>query len=216
MMQLLLCINFCKSEFLMQFVMRWRLLCHRKSHIMPIRSKGDVVCSFWFLRARHSDVFNLAIFSYIFEPGCRLAHQRNDLTGSCWCRAGWPRSAACCWICCSCSALAKLSGWGHRSAPVWMKAAWFSACPVSGCTRGGCDMEVTGLTRADWVLGLLTFVLDLANSKRIVWGRSGSNLTPCWRSCLAASAEARLAKVTNPTGEAVFPFLLVTFNKEPS
>ena len=40
-------------------------------------------------------------------------------------------------------------------------------------------MEVTGLTRADWVLGLLTFVLDLANSKRIVWGRSGSNLTPC-------------------------------------
>ena len=50
---------------------------------------------------------------------------------------------------------------------------------MSGCTRGGCDMEVTGLTRADWLLGLLTFVLDLANSKRIVWGRSGSNLTPC-------------------------------------
>ena len=72
MMQLLLCINFCKSEFLMQFVMRWRLLCHRKSHIMPIRSKGDVVCSFWFLRARHSDVFNLAIFSYIFEPKIKL------------------------------------------------------------------------------------------------------------------------------------------------
>ena len=28
-------------------------------------------------------------------------------------------------------------------------------------------------------LGLLTFVLDLANSRRMVWGRSGSNLTPC-------------------------------------
>jgi len=28
-------------------------------------------------------------------------------------------------------------------------------------------------------LGLLTFVLDLANSSRMVWGRSGSNLTPC-------------------------------------
>ena len=39
---------------------------------------------------------------------------------------------------------------------------------------------------------------------------------PTWRSCLAASAEARLAKVTNPTGEAVLPFLLVTFNNDPS
>jgi hypothetical protein len=28
-------------------------------------------------------------------------------------------------------------------------------------------------------LGLLTFVLLLANSRRIVWGISGSNLTPC-------------------------------------
>jgi hypothetical protein len=101
----------------MQFVMRWRF-CHHKSHIMPIRSKGDVVCSFWFW-GQDTMMFNLATFSYIFER------------------------------------------------------------PVSGCTRGGCDMEVTGLTRADCALGLLTFVLDLANSKRIVWGRSGSNLTPC-------------------------------------
>ena len=28
-------------------------------------------------------------------------------------------------------------------------------------------------------LGLLTLVLDLANSSRMVCGRSGSNLTPC-------------------------------------
>jgi hypothetical protein len=28
-------------------------------------------------------------------------------------------------------------------------------------------------------LGLLTFVLLLANSRRMVWGMSGSNLTPC-------------------------------------
>ena len=37
-----------------------------------------------------------------------------------------------------------------------------------------------------------------------------------WRSCLAASALALLLKVTKPTGDAVLPFLLVTFNKEPS
>ena len=37
-----------------------------------------------------------------------------------------------------------------------------------------------------------------------------------WRSCLAASALARLLKVTNPTGEAVLPFLLVTFSRDPS
>ena len=37
-----------------------------------------------------------------------------------------------------------------------------------------------------------------------------------WRSCLAASALARLLKVTKPTGEAVLPFLLVTFRRDPS
>ena len=72
------------------------------------------------------------------EPG---SSQRNDLTGSCWCRAGWPSSACCC-SCCSCSALAKLRGWGHRSAPVWMKAG-LSASAITtvrraqaGVTRG--------------------------------------------------------------------------------
>jgi hypothetical protein len=33
---------------------------------------------------------------------------------------------------------------------------------------------------------------------------------------LAASAPARELKVTKPTGLAVFPFLLVTFSREPS
>jgi len=39
---------------------------------------------------------------------------------------------------------------------------------------------------------------------------------PTCRSCLAASAPALELKVTKPTGEAVFPFLLVTFSSEPS
>merc|ERR1719412_1542080 len=107
--------------------------------------------------------------------------------------------------------LAKLRGWGHRSAPVWIKAG-LSACPVRGCTMGCC---VTALVFTI-CLGLLTLVLDLANSSLMVCGRSGSNLTPCWRSCLAASALARLLRVTNPTGEAVLPFLLVTFRRDPS
>lgn len=47
--------------------------------------------------------------------------------------------------------------------------------PVSGCTSGGC-VRAGGATIC---LGLLTFVLDFANSNRMVWGRSGSNLTPC-------------------------------------
>ena len=64
------------------------------------------------------------------EPG---SSQRNDLTGSCWCRAGWPSSACCC-SCCSCSALAKLRGWGHRSAPVWMKAG-LSASAITTVSR---------------------------------------------------------------------------------
>ena len=68
--------------------------------------------------------------------------------------------------------------------------------PVSGCTSGCCacaataaamaaaeadEAELTAGPRA-WFcccLGLLTLVLLLANSSRIVWGRSGSNRTPC-------------------------------------
>ena len=46
---------------------------------------------------------------------------------------------------------------------------------MSGCTSGGC-VRAGGATIC---LGLLTFVLDFANSNRMVWGRSGSNLTPC-------------------------------------
>lgn len=86
------------------------------------------------------------------------------------------------------------------------------AGPVIGCNRVGCVAAIGG----DCCFGLLTFVLLLANSRRIVWGKSGSNLTPCCKSCFAASALARVVKVTKPTGEDVFPFLLVTFNKEPS
>ena len=52
---------------------------------------------------------------------------------------------------------------------------WCYLRPVRGCTSGGCD-RAGGATIC---LGLLTFVLDLANSSRMVWGRSGSNLTPC-------------------------------------
>ena len=46
---------------------------------------------------------------------------------------------------------------------------------MSGCTSGGC-VRAGGATIC---LGLLTFVLDFANSNRMVWGRSGSNRTPC-------------------------------------
>ena len=52
---------------------------------------------------------------------------------------------------------------------------WCYLRPVRGCTSGGCD-RAGGATIC---LGLLTFVLDLANSNRMVWGRSGSNRTPC-------------------------------------
>ena len=48
--------------------------------------------------------------------------------------------------------------------------------PVRGCTRGGCEIELAGLTTC---FGLLTLVLDFANSSLMVWGKSGSNLTPC-------------------------------------
>ena len=47
--------------------------------------------------------------------------------------------------------------------------------PVSGCTMG-CWVTALVFTTC---LGLLTFVLDLANSSLMVWGRSGSNRTPC-------------------------------------
>ena len=47
--------------------------------------------------------------------------------------------------------------------------------PVRGCTMGCC---VTALVFTI-CLGLLTLVLDLANSNLMVCGRSGSNLTPC-------------------------------------
>ena len=52
---------------------------------------------------------------------------------------------------------------------------WCYLRPVRGCTSGGCD-RAGGATIC---LGLLTLVLDLANSNRMVWGRSGSNRTPC-------------------------------------
>lgn len=48
--------------------------------------------------------------------------------------------------------------------------------PVRGCINAGC---VAGAAVATAGLGLLTFVLLLANSSRIVCGMSGSNRTPC-------------------------------------
>ena len=42
-------------------------------------------------------------------------------------------------------------------------------------------------------------VLDFANSKRRVWGKSGSNLRPC-NSAFAFSADSRERKVQNATG----------------
>lgn len=48
--------------------------------------------------------------------------------------------------------------------------------PVSGCINAGCVAVVAVLGCG---FGLLTFVLLLANSKRIVCGISGSNRTPC-------------------------------------
>lgn len=48
--------------------------------------------------------------------------------------------------------------------------------PVSGCINAGCAVAVAVLGCG---LGLLTFVLLLANSKRMVWGMSGSKRTPC-------------------------------------
>lgn len=69
--------------------------------------------------------------------------------------------------------------------------------PVSGCTSGCCETaaaaDIAAAAAAEEALaiefrlfcccccclGLLTLVLLFANSSRIVWGRSGSNRTPC-------------------------------------
>lgn len=48
---------------------------------------------------------------------------------------------------------------------------------VRGCMR----VWWAGATVALGCFGLLTLVLLLANSRRIVWGKSGSNRTPCCR-----------------------------------
>jgi len=61
-------------------------------------------------------VYHLPTYPF---PWLSVSH-RNDLTGSWCCKAGC--KSACCCSCWICSALAKLRGWGHRSAPAWMKA----------------------------------------------------------------------------------------------
>lgn len=62
----------------------------------------------------------------------------------------------------------------------WLDDFSFVFCvylrPVSGCINAGCVAVVAVLGCG---FGLLTFVLLLANSKRIVCGISGSNRTPC-------------------------------------
>ena len=54
----------------------------------------------------------------------------------------------------------------------------FNLRPVRGCTSWGWVMDVA-IVAGIICFGLLTFVLLLANSNRMVWGRSGSNRTPC-------------------------------------
>ena len=63
----------------------------------------------------------------------------------------------------------------HHGFGIILNGFWCYLRPVRGCTSGGCD-RAGGATIC---LGLLTFVLDLANSNRMVCGRSGSNRTPC-------------------------------------
>ena len=68
----------------------------------------------------------------------------------------------------------------HTDSTRWHNILWSpgEGCylrPVRGCTMGCC---VTALVFTI-CLGLLTLVLDLANSNLMVCGRSGSNLTPC-------------------------------------
>lgn len=57
-------------------------------------------------------------------------------------------------------------------------AIWYLR-PVSGCIRPWCVLGVTFALAG--CFGLLTFVLLLANSSRMVCGMSGSNRTPCCR-----------------------------------
>ena len=49
---------------------------------------------------------------------------------------------------------------------------------MRGCTSCGWVMDVA-IVAGIICFGLLTLVLLLANSNRMVWGRSGSNRTPC-------------------------------------
>lgn len=59
--------------------------------------------------------------------------------------------------------------------------------PVSGCINAGCAAVVAVLGCG---FGLLTFVLLFANSKRIVWGISGSKRTPCCK-CQSSKRERK-------------------------
>jgi len=91
----------------MQLIL-WRLMELPKLRIvMMLVNPGGKI----FLSVYHLPTYPLA---------CTSVSHRNDLTGSWCCKAGC-RSACCC-SCCICSALAKLRGWGHKSAPAWMKA----------------------------------------------------------------------------------------------
>ena len=78
-----------------------------------------------------------------------------------WQQLSWPDLHDSCW-----QLLASCGSW---------TVSWCYLRPVRGCTSGGCVTACGAII----CLGLLTFVLDLANSSRMVWGRSGSNLTPC-------------------------------------
>lgn len=67
--------------------------------------------------------------------------------------------------------------WAHRLAnlAIGTKGYWR---PVNGCiASAGCVATAGG---DDCCLGLLTLVLLLANSRRIVCGRSGSKRIPCY------------------------------------
>ncbi len=62
-----------------------------------------------------------------------------------------------------------------RPEHIWAKCSWQYSRPARcwmscGCAAGGCG---------DCCFGLVTLVLLLANSRRRVCGRSGSNRTPC-------------------------------------
>lgn len=90
----------------------------------------------------------------------------------------------------------------------------FACCCNNCCAVVAFNCEI-GDGEAWYCFGLLTFVLDFANSSLIGWGKSGSKRT-LWRSSLAASALALVENVTKPTGEELLPSLLVTFSSEPS